>query len=74
MESFDFLSGLYLFQKKHKSALKDVTLAEAVKHGSFSEFAFFNKASILLILMILPRCCNDYFYIFVCISSIFLYI
>jgi len=30
-------------KKKHRSALKDVTLAEAVKHGSFSEFAFFNK-------------------------------
>ena len=35
----------YSFQKKHRSALKDVTLAEAVKHGSFSEFAFFNKVS-----------------------------
>ncbi|XP_065063870.1 paired amphipathic helix protein Sin3a-like isoform X1 [Rhopilema esculentum] len=30
-------------KKKHRSALKDVSLAEAVKHGSFSEFAFFNK-------------------------------
>ena len=35
----------YSLQKKHRSALKDVTLAEAVKHGSFSEFAFFNKVS-----------------------------
>eukprot|EP00794_Sanderia_malayensis_P006513 gene6513-7257_t len=30
-------------KKKHRSALKDVSLAEAVKHGTFSEFAFFNK-------------------------------
>ena len=30
-------------KKRHKSALKDVSLAEAVKHGNFSEFAFFDK-------------------------------
>ena len=30
-------------KKRHKSALKDVTLAEAVKLGNFSEFAFFEK-------------------------------
>ena len=30
-------------KKRHKSALKDVSLAEAVKHGNFSEFAFFEK-------------------------------
>ncbi|XP_065661588.1 paired amphipathic helix protein Sin3a isoform X2 [Hydra vulgaris] len=30
-------------KKRHKSALKDVSLEEAVKHGSFSDFAFFDK-------------------------------
>jgi len=30
-------------KKRHKSALKDVTLAEAIKLGNFSEFAFFEK-------------------------------
>lgn len=30
-------------KKRHKSALKDVTLTEAVKFGNFSEFAFFEK-------------------------------
>lgn len=30
-------------KKRHKSALKDVSLAEAVKHGNLSEFAFFEK-------------------------------
>ena len=30
-------------KKRHKSALKDVSLAEAVKHGNFSDFSFFEK-------------------------------
>jgi len=30
-------------KRKHRSALKDVTLAEAVKHGNMSEFGFFEK-------------------------------
>lgn len=30
-------------KKRHKSALKDVSLAEAVKHGNMEEFGFFEK-------------------------------
>lgn len=30
-------------KKRHKSALKDVSLAEAVKHGNFTDFSFFEK-------------------------------
>ena len=30
-------------KKRHKSALKDISLEEAIKHGSFSDFAFFDK-------------------------------
>ena len=30
-------------QKKNRAVVKDISLAEAGKHGTFSEYAFFDK-------------------------------
>jgi len=39
---------IFFFQKKSRNIMKEVSLAEAGKLGTFTEFAFFDKVSTVL--------------------------